>query len=667
MTESIAAYEALTKYLASKQYIFVCPSPETAGRVVEKRNSSPATRLARNAQDFFGWSLPCTRQTLRSLVPDEIFESLQKASIITAGESDDEYRSTIRVSNFYLPNIPQPEGTEPLYYIHSSFPASSDSVFFGPDTYLYTQFLQTAQHHLPQNLRSAIDAKVLGLDLNPRALRLGDVNAHLAHARVEYYESNLYAAVPQESKRAGIDLIVSNPPYIASSADGKDLPMYADGGAEFGLDISLRIVEEGMKILSDKGVIIVYTGVAIPTSDPGHDAFLEKLQAVEGATLAEYTILHPDMWPEEIGRAAQGPICGTLGYHDDSISYYGGNFWYGTGSTFTVCAAFCKNDPTCDAFRYSYWSDSGSQYCEFFDVPIDANFTADSTSPYYYYDVGCNFPPFGTPVTVTSTLTTSLSFTSTRSLTTAYSVSTQTRLLTTTYSTTLTTATTQVQTLYNTVSTTLTQTLPAQTTVLSFTTTQTLAAQATTLFQTSTVYYAVTQPASTQTQTQTQTQTLISTITSTATSTLSPAATTTTQTQTQTALSISTQTRILPTTTTQTLNIATTTTTTRSIYFGGTRTLTVSTTRTATVTVPSPVRTTTTQTQTRVVTTSLACAGGPGIRGFRAQDIEAAQATAAPAPPGELRCAFGWPKTYFPYDLNEDFANIASKILHQDT
>ena len=267
------------------------------------------------------------RQTLESIIPNDIFESLLKASIITESDSKDEYRSTIRVSNFYLPNIPKlGDSATPLYYIHSSFPASSDSVFFGPDTYLYTQFLKTAQHHLPEDLSSAIDvccgsgagaihlartypqAKVLGLDLNPRALRLGGVNAHLAGAKVDYHESNLYAAVPDENKRSGIDLIVSNPPYIASSADGKDLPMYADGGAEFGLDISLRIVEEGMKILSEKGVIIVYTGVAIPTSDPGHDAFLEKLQAVEGAELAEYTILHPDMWPEEIGHGAYADV-----------------------------------------------------------------------------------------------------------------------------------------------------------------------------------------------------------------------------------------------------------------------------------------------------------------------------------------------------------------------
>lgn len=156
--------------------------------------------------------------------------------------------------------------------------------------------------------RTYPQAKVLGLDLNPRALRLGGVNAHLAGAQVEYLESNLYAAVSHENKNAGIDLIVSNPPYIASSADGKDLPMYADGGAEFGLDISLKIVEEGVKILSNKGVIIVYTGVAIPVSHPGHDAFFEKLQAVKGVKLAEYTIVNPDMWSEEIGRGAYADV-----------------------------------------------------------------------------------------------------------------------------------------------------------------------------------------------------------------------------------------------------------------------------------------------------------------------------------------------------------------------
>jgi methylase of polypeptide subunit release factors len=157
--------------------------------------------------------------------------------------------------------------------------------------------------------RTYPDAMTIGLDLNPQALRLGGVNAQLAGSQVDFHESDLYAAVPDELISEGIDLIISNPPYIASSTDGKDLPVYADGGAGFGLDISIRIVEEGIKILSSNGVIVVYTGVTMPTVDPSHDAFLEKLQQVGAAELVEYTILHPDMWPEEIGQGAYADAC----------------------------------------------------------------------------------------------------------------------------------------------------------------------------------------------------------------------------------------------------------------------------------------------------------------------------------------------------------------------
>jgi methylase of polypeptide subunit release factors len=256
-----------------------------------------------------------------------LFENLRDASIIVIYDKN-YYRSTIRVSNFYTPNTPNLDtNVAPLYYIHSSFPASSDSVFFGPDTYLFVSFLRTITRHLLQPPSSIVDvccgsgagaihmsktfpqAQVFGLDLNPRALRLGGVNAQLAGTKVDFFKSNLYAAIPHESRSEGIDLIVSNPPYIASSADGDNLPIYADGGAEFGLDISIRIVEEGMKILSSNGVIVVYTGVAIPTTRPGLDAFLQKLQNVEDAEVVEYTVLHPDMWSEEIGRGAYADVC----------------------------------------------------------------------------------------------------------------------------------------------------------------------------------------------------------------------------------------------------------------------------------------------------------------------------------------------------------------------
>lgn len=200
-------------------------------------------------------------------------------------------------------------------------------MFFGPDTYLFTSFLRHATRHFDKAPATIIDvccgsgagaihtartfpqARVLGLDLNPQALTYGAVNARLAGTIVELLESNLYASIPSSLHGSGgVDLIVSNPPYIASSADGKDLPVYADGGANFGLDISMRIVEEGRDILSAKGMLMIYTGVAIPLADPGRDPFLERIRKVEGVELVQYTILHPDMWPEEIGRGAYAEV-----------------------------------------------------------------------------------------------------------------------------------------------------------------------------------------------------------------------------------------------------------------------------------------------------------------------------------------------------------------------
>jgi methylase of polypeptide subunit release factors len=261
-----------------------------------------------------------------NIIPENVFERLYRTGIITS--SSDKYRSSIRVSNFYIPNGPGRHlESSSLYYVHSSFPASADAVFFGPDTYLFISWLQKAVRHLTHAPTSIIDvccgsgagaihmamtypkAQVLGLDLNSRALSLGDVNAQLAGVNIDFYESNLYAAVPRALKSSGIDLIVSNPPYIASTTDGKELPIYADGGAESGLGISLKIVEEAIEIVSSTGVVMLYTGVAIPTTDPGHDALLEKLQRIKGIELLEYTILHPDMWSEEIGRGAYADVC----------------------------------------------------------------------------------------------------------------------------------------------------------------------------------------------------------------------------------------------------------------------------------------------------------------------------------------------------------------------
>ncbi|KAF1837810.1 hypothetical protein BDW02DRAFT_595292 [Decorospora gaudefroyi] len=83
-------------------------------------------------------------------------------------------------------------------------------------------------------------------------------------------------------------------------------------------------------------------------------------------------------------------VCGLIGLHNETtLSFYMGNFFFKGPTTFALCASYCKKDaPRCKSFRYSYWGDANAQYCEFFDSALGGNVTADSTQPYWYYDIG---------------------------------------------------------------------------------------------------------------------------------------------------------------------------------------------------------------------------------------------------------------------------------------
>ena len=243
---------------------------------------------------------------------------MREASIITA-EEDHLSKSNFRISDLYMPIIVIGERLNRLYYIHSAFPTTeSDAVFFGPDTYFFLDFLTRESSYLPaERPRTVVDvccgsgagaihlarrlpnSQVLGLDLNPKALSLGKINAKMADCYVSFAESDLFAAVKSQKD---IDLIVSNPPYIASA--GNDIPMYAAGGAQQGLDLPLRIVKEGIEALANRGLVMIYTGVPISYRKPGHDPFLEQLRKIEGAELVSYKIIHPDMFGEELSSPA---------------------------------------------------------------------------------------------------------------------------------------------------------------------------------------------------------------------------------------------------------------------------------------------------------------------------------------------------------------------------
>ncbi len=109
-------------------------------------------------------------------------------------------------------------------------------------------------------------AKVVGTDVSPKALEIAKKNAdRLGVAdRTEFVEADLFPLA--SSLTHSVDLIVSNPPYIAD-AEIESLPVevkaepietYFGGGD--GLEIIRRVVDEGKEYLSHGGLVAIEFG-----------------------------------------------------------------------------------------------------------------------------------------------------------------------------------------------------------------------------------------------------------------------------------------------------------------------------------------------------------------------------------------------------------------------
>ena len=111
--------------------------------------------------------------------------------------------------------------------------------------------------YLPQ---CQIDA----LDISAGALAVARENAKLNQVKVNFIQSDLFYNT--ELQLATYDIIVSNPPYVASQ-DLKQLqveisyePSRALDGGEDGLDFYRRIINESPKYLKPGGLLILETG-----------------------------------------------------------------------------------------------------------------------------------------------------------------------------------------------------------------------------------------------------------------------------------------------------------------------------------------------------------------------------------------------------------------------
>ncbi len=288
------AIVVIGEHLRERGYAFTSVTPETHRRVIA--NNPPCRDLLR---DVFGWNRSFARDDLAPAVSD----AMARADLLEAvSQSESLRRSGIRFASL---------GDE--LFAHSAFPTeSSQSVFFGPDSYRFAHLIERAlaAHRAPvrrivdigcgSGIGGLIAAKVAGgapevvmADISPLALRFAAGNAQLAGvADVHCVLSDVFASIHGDA-----DVIVSNPPYLA---DAKER-LYRHGGGHFGAELSLRILRDSLPRLRRRGVLVLYTGSAIVD---GADTF--KTRALPLLRASEFTCryaeLDPDVFGEELDR-----------------------------------------------------------------------------------------------------------------------------------------------------------------------------------------------------------------------------------------------------------------------------------------------------------------------------------------------------------------------------
>jgi release factor glutamine methyltransferase len=137
--------------------------------------------------------------------------------------------------------------------------------------------------HAPQ-------AHVYALDLSPVALDVARANARRCQAaeRITFLHSDLCAALPEP-----VDLIVSNPPYVAA-AEWPALPrevreheprLALDGGSD-GLNVARRLLGQAAAYLNPGGAVLVEIGAS---------QGLAALELARARYPAADLALHPDL------------------------------------------------------------------------------------------------------------------------------------------------------------------------------------------------------------------------------------------------------------------------------------------------------------------------------------------------------------------------------------
>ena len=187
----------------------------------------------------------------------------------------------------YVKNIKRLISGEPLQYITGvqefmklNFIVNKDVLIPQPDTEILVEEvikiankmenpiildLCTGSGAIAVSLAKNIpNVKIIATDISKKALEIAKYNAKLNGVlnSIDFIESNLYNKI----KNLKFDVIVSNPPYIATSEiqklprDVRQEPVIALDGGKDGLDFYRKIYDKGNEFLNRQGYICVEIG-----------------------------------------------------------------------------------------------------------------------------------------------------------------------------------------------------------------------------------------------------------------------------------------------------------------------------------------------------------------------------------------------------------------------
>lgn len=273
--------------LEQANYRFVTPTPETHRRVIARRG------FARDWRDIFGWSLPFAPET----AGPRVMSFLEAAGMIFRDGSA--IRSAVRVSS-----------VGDALFVHSAYPTTQgDSVFFGPDSYRFVDFIRGELAGTPQLRRlvdigtgSGVGGIMAAMMVRPTTVTLSDINpTALRLARVNAQHNGVEAEVVQGSgvdPIAGpIELAISNPPFLMDPAGRA----YRDGGGMHGAALSLGWALATAAKLAPGGRMVLYTASAIVEGLDGLKAALTERLDPNNFHL-RYRELDPDVFSEQLDQ-----------------------------------------------------------------------------------------------------------------------------------------------------------------------------------------------------------------------------------------------------------------------------------------------------------------------------------------------------------------------------